>query len=53
MMEARLILATLAQRFRLVVADGRRVAPKPMITLTPKHGMKMRLTPRPAVTLGS
>jgi cytochrome P450 len=45
-MEARLILATLAQRHRLTLAPGQALEPMPRITLTPKHGMKMIITPR-------
>ena len=41
MMEARLILATLAQRHRLVLARGQSLAAVPRITLTPKRGMRM------------
>ncbi|MBS2020420.1 MAG: cytochrome P450 [Deltaproteobacteria bacterium] len=41
MMEARLLLATLAQRHRLVIAPGQKVVLAPRITLTPKRGMKM------------
>jgi len=39
--EAVLILATLAQRFRLSLAPGHRVAVKTRVTLTPRYGMKM------------
>jgi cytochrome P450 len=39
--EARLILAVLAQRFRLALRPGQRVEEQPRITLTPKYGMKM------------
>ena len=46
MMEARLILATLAQRHRVTLAPGQSLAPKPRITLTPKRGMKVRIAPR-------
>jgi cytochrome P450 len=41
MMEARLILATVAQRLRLKLAPGRRVEVDPLVTLRPKHGMPM------------
>jgi cytochrome P450 len=41
MMEARLILATVAQRFQLRLAPGRRVEMDPLVTLRPKHGMPM------------
>lgn len=41
MVEARLILATLAQRYRFELAPGHRVAIEPRITLVPKGGMPM------------
>jgi cytochrome P450 len=45
-MEARLLLATLAQRYRLELAPGERVELAPRITLTPKRGMRMIVTSR-------
>lgn len=39
LVEAQLILATIAQRYHLDVAPGHRVAPEPLITLRPKGGM--------------
>ncbi|MDQ3965706.1 MAG: cytochrome P450, partial [Actinomycetota bacterium] len=45
-MEAVLLLATIAQRFRLSPASGRPVMPQPSITLRPKGGTKMVLTRR-------
>ena len=41
MLEAKLILATLARRFRLELAPGQRVDVRPRITLTPRYGMRM------------
>lgn len=41
MMEARLILATIAQHFTLDVAPGHKVVPERVFTLRPKYGMKM------------
>ena len=41
MMEARLILATVAQQYRLKLAPGHQVAPQRVFTLRPKYGMKM------------
>ncbi len=41
--EARLLLATIAQRFHLELARPRPVRPEPRITLVPKKGMRMRL----------
>jgi cytochrome P450 len=46
MIEARLLLATLTQRFRLELARGQRVAIQPRITLSPRYGMKMMLHTR-------
>lgn len=46
MMEARLLLATLAQRHRLTLAPGQKVELAPRITLTPKRGMMMTLSRR-------
>lgn len=46
MMEARLLLATLAQHHRVSLAPGQKVELAPRITLTPKRGMKMTVTRR-------
>ena len=46
MMEARLILATLAQRHRVALAPGQALDVKPRITLTPKGGMRMLASAR-------
>lgn len=45
-MEAVLLLATIAQRFRLRPAPGERVTPQPSITLRPRNGMRMVLEKR-------
>jgi cytochrome P450 len=42
-MEANLLLATVARRFRLRLVPGHPVATLPSITLRPKHGMRMSL----------
>src|SRR5713101_5900417 len=47
-MEAALILATIAQRFRLRLVPGHPVVPMPTITLRPKHGIRVTLEPRHA-----
>jgi cytochrome P450 len=47
MIEARLLLATLAQRFRLRLPPGTLVRTDPLITLRPKGGMPMRVERRP------
>jgi cytochrome P450 len=46
MTEARLILATIAQRFRMELAPGQSVEPYPSITLRPKEGIRMTLVER-------
>lgn len=45
-MEARLLLATLAQRYRVALPSGRRIDVRPRITLTPKRPIELRVTPR-------
>jgi cytochrome P450 len=46
MMEAQLILATLAQRYRLQLVPGKDVLPLPLITMRPLHKLKMKLAER-------
>ncbi len=46
MAEAMLILATLAQRYRLRLLPGFPVDPQGLITLRPRHGMRMTLERR-------
>ena len=46
MTEARLILAAVAQRFRMELATGQRVEPYPSVTLRPKEGIRMSLAKR-------
>jgi len=46
LMEAVLILATIAQRFRLTLEPGQRVTPTPYVTLRPEPGLHMRLERR-------
>ena len=48
MMEATLLLATMAQHFRLHLIADHPVIPVPSFTLRPKHGMKMTLKSRRA-----
>ena len=43
MMEANLLLATIAQRFQLSLVPGHPVVPQPGITLRPRHGMRMSI----------
>jgi cytochrome P450 len=46
MMEARLLLATLAQRYHLSLKPGHQVELEPLITLGPKGGLPMTVTTR-------
>ena len=43
MTEAQMILARVAQRFRLELLPGHRVEPEPVVTLRPRGGLPMRL----------
>jgi cytochrome P450 len=45
-MEGVLLLATLAQRWKLKLVPGHPVEPEPLITLRPKYGMKMQVEAR-------
>jgi cytochrome P450 len=45
-MEAVLLLATIAQQFRLTLEPGQTIKPNPGVTLRPEHGIKMRLEKR-------
>ena len=45
-MEGVLVLATLAQRWKLQLSPGHPVEPQPLITLRPKYGMLMQVEPR-------
>jgi len=46
MMEAHLILVTIAQRFRLELDPDQEIELNPLITLSPKYGLKMRVIKR-------
>lgn len=46
MIEAHLLLARIAQRYRLDLVPGTVVEPEPLITLRPKRGLPMRATLR-------
>ena len=46
MMEAQILLAMIARRFRLGVVKGHPVEPDPILTLRPRHGLLMTLHPR-------
>ena len=45
-MEGVLLLATIAQRWKLKLVPGHRVEPEPLITLRPKYGMRMQVEAR-------
>lgn len=46
MTEAQLIIATIAQRYRLVLAPQHAVEPQPLMTLRPKNGVVVQLVKR-------
>jgi cytochrome P450 len=48
LMEGQLLLATLAQRFRVRLVSQRKVEPDPQITLRPRHGIKVFVEPTTA-----
>ncbi len=52
-MEGILLIATIAQQWQMRLVPNHPVALKPVITLRPKHGMRMSLTRRQAAGAGS
>jgi cytochrome P450 len=46
-MEGVLVLATLAQKWKMTLVPGHTVEPEPLITLRPKYGMRMQIEARP------
>ena len=52
LMEATLLLATVAQRYRLRLVPGHQVVPFASITLRPKHGVRVKLEARREVISG-
>jgi cytochrome P450 len=46
MMEARLILATMAQRWKLSLESGAEIAPKQLVTLRPSRAVRVRVEKR-------
>jgi cytochrome P450 len=50
-MEATLLLATIAQRFRLRLATGQKIEPLASITLRPKNGVRVEFEARQAARL--
>ncbi len=47
MVELKMIVAMIAQRYWLQIAAGQRIEPAPGTTMYPRYGMKMTLHPRP------
>jgi cytochrome P450 len=45
-MEGILLIATLAQKWKMRLAPGHQVKMQPLITLRPKHGMRMTIEKR-------
>jgi len=46
LVEAQLIIASIAQRYRLTLTPGQQIEVAPLVTLRPKHGMLMHLRQR-------
>lgn len=49
-MESVLLLATLAQKWKLRIVPGQRIEPEPLITLRPKYSMRMQVEAREAIS---
>jgi cytochrome P450 len=47
MVELKMIVAMIAQRYCLHIAAGQKIEPAPGTTMYPRYGMKMTLHPRP------
>lgn len=47
MMEATLLLASIAQRYQLRLVPDQRIEPLPSITLRPKNGIRVQIQARP------
>jgi cytochrome P450 len=45
-MEGILLLATISQKWKLNLVEGQTIEPEPLITLRPKHGLRMRIEAR-------
>ena len=52
-MEGMLVLATIAQRWRLRYEGATPPAPQPLVTLRPRDGLAMRLIARRGATAGT
>jgi cytochrome P450 len=50
LVEMQLIVAMVAQRYRLTLIPGRQIEGDPVITLRPRHGLLMTLHRRPRIS---
>ena len=50
MMELLVILVTVLQRYRVIVDASDRHQMTARVTMVPKHGLKVRLEPRPTLS---
>jgi cytochrome P450 len=46
LMEAVLVIATIAQKFQLQLVSGQKIVPEPLVTLRPRNGIRMRIDAR-------
>ena len=46
LMEAVLVIATIAQKFQLQLVEGQKIVPEPLVTLRPRNGIRMRIDAR-------
>src|SRR6202167_4240458 len=46
LMEAVLVIATIAQKFQLQLVAGQKIVPEPLVTLRPRNGIRMRIDAR-------
>jgi cytochrome P450 len=46
LMEAVLVIATIAQKFQLHLVSGQKIVPEPLVTLRPRNGIRMRIDER-------
>jgi cytochrome P450 len=46
MLEAAIVIGTLAQRFQFRLVPGHHITPEPLITLRPRNGILMKLEAR-------
>jgi cytochrome P450 len=49
MIELKLVVAQIAQRYRVEIAPGQRIEPAPGTTMYPRYGLKVILRPMPAL----